>query len=376
MLDTILRWCGARRGRLAACLTGIAALGVFYAVRGSRAAMDWWLAAVSMPCKRLLSALVDPLPFSVCELGATLLILAALVLLLRAVWRGRQGVAYALAALADWVLNLAVLLVWGYAMVCALWGTQYYGAGFAEKAGMTAPAVSIEQLTAITDYYAARVAETADAVPRDPDGGFAVSKADILTTATGLYDALTPRWPFLAGPERRPKPAFYSKLMSAWGFTGYLCPLLGESTLNVDCPAVFLPVTIAHEQAHQRGVAAEQEANFVGVMAAVQCGDAVYAYSGWLFGYLHLSNALHGVDAAAASASYESLPPSAKADLAANNAYWARWEGPVRETGERVYTAFLQSYGQDLGMRSYGACVDLLVEQALPYTTCSAAGTG
>ena len=59
----------------------------------------------------------------------------------------------------------------------------------------------------------------------------------------------------------------------------------------------------------------------------------------------------------------------AQADLAANNAYWKQWEGPVRETGEKVYTTFLQGYGQKLGMRSYGACVDLLVEEFLPYTT-------
>ena len=36
------------------------------------------------------------------------------------------------------------------------------------------------------------------------------------------------------------------------------------------------------------------------------------------------------------------------------------------------YEAFLQSYGQELGMKSYGACVDLLVQEFLPYTTCSA----
>ena len=59
----------------------------------------------------------------------------------------------------------------------------------------------------------------------------------------------------------------------------------------------------------------------------------------------------------------------AQADLAANNAYGKQWEGPVRETGEKVYTTFLQGYGQTLGMRSYGACVDLLVEEFLPNTT-------
>lgn len=90
---------------------------------------------------------------------------------------------------------------------------------------------------------------------------------------------------------------------------------------------------------------------------------------GWLFGYLHLSNALYTADPARAAESYRLLCAEAQADLAANNAYWKQWEGPVRETGEKVYTTFLQGYGQTLGMRSYGACVDLLVEEFLPNTT-------
>mgnify|MGYP002461326240 FL=1 len=95
----------------------------------------------------------------------------------------------------------------------------------------------------------------------------------------------------------------------------------------------------------------------------------MYAYSGWLFGYLHLSNALYEADPALAAASYQTLCAEARADLAANNAYWKQWEGPVKQTGEKVYTTFLQGYGQDLGMRSYGACVDLLVEEFLTNTT-------
>ena len=344
----------AHRAALAGLAGALAALALFWLARSHRAAMDWWVEAVSMPLKRGLGALCDPLPFSVCEAGATLLILGALGLLGRAVWRAAHGQPAALGAFG---LHLAVLLLWGYWGVCALWGTQYYAAGFAEKAGLEAAPVSAAQLEAVTRYFGRQVTAWADAVPRDGEGRFAVSREDIMGDTAGLYDGLTGRWAFLEGPDRRAKPAFYSKLMSAWGFTGYLCPLTGESTLNVDCPEVFLPVTIA-----------EQEANFVGILASIASGRPAYVYSGWLYGYQHLSNALYRADPEAASACMAELPAAARADFVYNNAYWASWEGPIREVGETVYDNFLRSYGQELGMQSYGACVDLLVAEFLPLT--------
>ncbi len=359
----VRRFAKHHRCALALLTAGAAALGAFWALRGSAAAMAWWVDTVSMPAKRLLSVLVDPLPFSGCELGAVLLILLVLAGLGRCAWRKAHGRP---ADLGGWAVRLAALLVWLYALVCALWGTQYYVPGFAARAGIAAGPVATEDLAAVARYFAAQVNACAGAVPRTADGGFGVPVRDILADTQGLYDGLAAEYPFLAGPERRPKPAFFSKLMSAWGFTGYLCPLLGESTLNVDCPAVFLPVTVCHELAHQRGVAAEQEANFVGIRAAAESGRPVYAYSGWLFGFLHLSNALYSADPTLANEVYDVLCPAARADLAANNAYWARWEGPVRDTGEQVYEAMLHSYDQPLGMRSYGACVDLLTAWYLP----------
>ena len=245
--------------------------------------------------------------------------------------------------------------------------TAWTGARFADAEAIVFLSATGIAVRAIAPHVRDKFTDPA-VVSVDEAGRFAVPRGEIMAqgSTAGLYDGLTVRWPFLAGPDRRAKPAFYSKLMSAWGFTGYLCPLTGESTLNVDCPEVFLPVTIAHEYAHQRGVAAEQEANFVGIMAAVASGRPAYVYSGWLYGYLHLSNALYRADPAAAAACMAGLPAAARADFDLNNAYWASWEGPIREVGETVYDAFLHSYGQELGMQSYGACVDLLVEEFLP----------
>lgn len=343
-----------QRACLVLLAAGLAALCCFRAARHSSAAMQWWVEQVSMPFKRGISAAVDLFPFSFCELAATAAILVCLAGLVRRIRRRRS--------LCAWVLHVGTAAVWIYAGVCALWGTQYYAPTFAEQAGMSAPALSTEQLAAVAAWFAEQVNASADAVPRDGDGAFAVSRQEILSDAAGVFDGILSDYPFLSGPARTPKPAFYSRLMSAAGFTGYLCPLFGESTLNVDCPAVFLPATVAHEISHQRGVAAEQEANFVGIRAATTCGNAAYEYSGWLMGYLYLSNAWYSADPQAAGENYAALCAQARTDMAENNAYWAAWEGPVREAGSTVYTGFLNAYDQPLGMKSYGACVDLLVE--------------
>lgn len=47
--------------------------------------------------------------------------------------------------------------------------------------------------------------------------------------------------------------------------------------------------------------------------------------------------------------------------LRVNNAYWRQFDSPVSEAADSAYSGFLQSYDQELGSRSYGAVVDLLV---------------
>ena len=221
--------------------------------------------------------------------------------------------------------------------------------------------MQVEELRAVTLWFRDRVNETAQQVPRTENGLFAVSAEEILQQAQGLYNGMQREYPALTGPERKIKPAAYSKLMSLAGFTGYLFPLAGETTVNVDCPAVLIPATVAHEISHQRGVAPEQEANFCAVRASELSGNAVYEYSGWLFGYIHLYNALLRADPESAIEAAAGLCPAASADLADNSAYWNARQGPVKTVSQKNYSAFIKGYGQTMGMASYGACVELLV---------------
>ena len=158
------------------------------------------------------------------------------------------------------------------------------------------------------------------------------------------------------------KPLLCSKLQSSLGFTGIYSPITGEANVNIDAPSCLLPATIAHEMSHQRMVALEDEANFVGIAACVTSDDPLFQYSGYLMGLIHLCNALYPV---APDTWYEiagtHFTPELFTDWDDNNAYWAQRSSPMEEKAAEVYDSFLKGNDQELGIRSYGACVDLLV---------------
>jgi hypothetical protein len=255
-----------------------------------------------------------------------------------------------------------------YAGFCLLWGVYYYTSDFETQSGICAQLVSVEQLKSVTAYFARLANKYAVQVQRDENGLFAEDMDAIFARSDTLYDNVEEQFPCLAGDGLHAKPFMFSKAMSYINFTGFFFPFTGEANINVDSPDCLIPSTIAHELAHQRGVAQEDEANFVAVLSSLESGDAAYCYSACLLSYIHLGNALYKADRDAWLEIYSTLCPQVLADFADNNAYWAQFETPVSTVSDAVYTGFLQSYGQSLGLQSYGACVDLLVAYYYEYS--------
>ena len=259
------------------------------------------------------------------------------------------------------VLGLACLFLTTYGFYCVTWGVNYYADGFQEKSGIYAQPVTAEELERVALYFTEKLEETAGQVARDENGVFAVPREDIFACSTQVYDSLSREFPFLARTDREPKKMFFSRLFSAMNFTGFYSPYTGESNLNVDSPACLLPANIAHELAHQRGIASEQECNFLAVAAAASSEDPAYRYSGYLMGYIHLSNALYRADPARWAELRGLLPEAVTADLRYHSAYWAQFEGLTAKVSTAIYDNALKSYGQAAGIQSYGTVVDLLV---------------
>ena len=259
------------------------------------------------------------------------------------------------------LMGMACLCLTAYGFYCAAWGVNYYADGFQVKSGIYAKPVEEAELDRVATWFAQRLAEAADGVARDGEGVFAVPREEIFAASTGVYGNISQEFPFLAREDRVPKKMFFSRLFSAMNFTGFYSPYTGESNLNVDSPACLLPANIAHELAHQRGIASEQECNFLAIAASTSSDDPAYRYSGYLMGYIHLGNALYRADRERWSELRSSLPETVLADLRYHSAYWDQFEGLTARVSKSIYDSALKSYGQADGIQSYGTVVDLLV---------------
>ena len=317
---------------------------------------------ITTPIRRMMGWLCDFLPFSVMETLILLAAFLAVIILIRSIFllirrHGKTEKAIVLTRTIGFFLAAALLIWDGY---CWLWGLDYYKPGFSELSGLSDRPVSAEELSAATAHYAAEANRLSLLVSRDENGLFNESLTDILEQSDEIYAGLADVYPFLNAPHRTPKAMRFSGLMSRIGYTGVYFPFTSETNINIDAPLALIPSTIAHELAHQRGIAPEQDANFVAVRACMTSGKNAYAYSGALLAYIHLGNALYEADRAAWETVYNSLSAEVKADLAENNRYWEAFRGTGQETADKIYEAFLSSYGQTFGTKSYGACVDLL----------------
>ena len=341
-------------------LAALAALFGFYRIIITDRSIANAVVAVTQSIKDHFSALWYTVPFSVVEWFYVLFILGVLIWVAALVIRllkCREKLHKAYHTLLS--LTCVCLGVWWF--YCMMWGVNYYADGFQEKSGIYAQAVSVDELERVTRHFAEHLAELSDDVSRDENGVFAADRDEIFSTSTSVYDTISQEFPFLAREDRIPKKMFFSRLFSHMNFTGFYTPFTGESNLNVDSPVCLLPANIAHELAHQRGIASEQECNFLAILASTTCSDINYRYSGYLMGYIHLGNALYRADRDRWQAVYSLLPEDVRADLRYHSEYWAQFQGSAATVSQKIYDTTLKGYGQSDGIKSYGTVVDLLV---------------
>ncbi|MFI3253308.1 MAG: DUF3810 domain-containing protein [Eubacteriales bacterium] len=338
---------------------------LFYITRNNWKIMLWWTETILPYLAHPLGKLTALVPFSVGEFLVIALVLGIIFNSCRQIYRKiYKGYPLVNPSHIFFFLSLAL---WIWASMSWMWNVLYYVPTLAERSDLTIAPYPIEDLISLTEYFVQGASEYASQVSRDEEGYFNVPRSQYFTEGISLYENIEDQFPFLTMNSVRAKYLTLSYLQSYFGFTGVYIPFTGEANINVHSPSVLQPAVLAHEMAHQRLIAPELEANFLSIVACLSSENNTFLYSGYLFGLIQLSNALYPVAPDQWGEIVDQyFTPELSHDWQSNYNYWQSFQSPVEDVAKDVYDGFLKSNDQRLGIRSYGACVDLLVAYFYP----------
>ena len=351
---------------------------LFYALRFNTAVMSWISMRVALPIRGFLGLITSIFPFSLMEVAIAAAIVGTIVYIFKTIKLTVNSRKRRIRVLSKRLLHIAVAALYIWGAFCWLWNTGYFARGFAERNGIEPREVSVYELIALTEMFAARASELAPTMSRDADGRLNEDRRAVFAASGDIFQNIAQEFPELGRKTFRPKPMMFSWLMSRTGYSGIYFALTGEANINSNIPMSTMPATIAHELAHQLGVHAEDEANFVAIIASISSEHPVYVYSGYFFGLIHLMNALHTADPAAWADIFATFSPELRRDWTDNRDFWRAQRTvdtgigfldtvltavteTAREAVNTFYDGFLRAQNQELGLQSYGACVDLLI---------------
>ena len=159
------------------------------------------------------------------------------------------------------------------------------------------------------------------------------------------------------------KKSIFSLPLSYMGYGGYINPFTLEAQVNAYQPKLRLLTTSAHEIAHQLGYAAEEEANFIAIDAALQSEDLYMQYAGY---HLALGYALadcrkrKDIDS---KGLYKKLSAGVLKQYLQVSAFWQKYQNPLEPLFKKSYDTYLKANNQTAGINSYSLVVGLLLHK-------------
>lgn len=162
------------------------------------------------------------------------------------------------------------------------------------------------------------------------------------------------------GKFTQPKPVYFSGLLTRLGISGFYFPFTGEPNYNADAPDFQIVFSMAHEMAHQRGVARESEANFVAYLVCVNSRDPFVRYSGYRNGLGVLSE-LHSREPEKARKLAGQLGAGYREDSRRAAQFWAKSAGAAGALGQRINDLYLRANRIKSGVEDYRGSTALII---------------
>ena len=188
-----------------------------------------------------------------------------------------------------------------------------------------------------------------------------LNRSQIKETSLLAYKELELKHPQFKIEQSSIKHSLFSIPLTYMGFAGYLNPITNEAQVNSLIPKNNYPSTLCHEIAHQVGIAAESEANFVGYLAAIHSKDTYYNYSGYLTALRYCLFDIYRANPEEFELLKKDINKGILKDMQQSRDFWESYQNWSEKYFKKFYDSFLKVNKQKDGIKGYNKMVSLLM---------------
>lgn len=254
-------------------------------------------------------------------------------------------------------LSIACLMY----MICH--GANFYRYPLEKNMELDTSQKDVDQLYAVCVELAkgAAAARAELGTPDDELYTFSESIYTELTRTSSGYDKITEEYGFLKTSIFRQKPVMLSGAWSYTGIVGMYFPFFAECNINTAQPDYAIPFTASHESAHSRGIAFENECNFLAFLSCINSEYPEFRYSGYMEAYKFCANELLAADSDLWHQAQQYCTDGMRLDFLGMNQYIDDHEGEISEVSGEVNDTFITIQGVPEGSLSYNRMTELVL---------------
>ena len=319
-----------------------------FAVGKSPGIAEWYVANIYPIPATILSFVSALFPFSLYDLFLILLIpafimLVVLMILRKIKWgRGLRILAY----------SVLILIAWFY----FAWGFAYFRQDFYTRCNIQQTVFDADTFKSFAFDFAADANNAYIHVSE-------INKDSVNQKIEQQYEKLKEvlkiKYP---NGKRKTKRMMYEFFYTKASISGYFGPFFNEVHVNHFAPDMQYPFTLAHEKAHQFGVASEAECNLYAFIVCATSDDAQLRYSAYLSTLSYVLT------------NYRKTFPNEYRDLVGlidkriisdvntiSNHWISSQNQTINKAHREVYDTYLKTNQINTGIQNYSDVVSLLI---------------
>ena len=340
------------------CLTALTA--VLHIISAfSETFSDFFNLNISSAVRFITAKITDLLPFSLAEALILLIPVIAFILIRYA----SKNHADSWGSVFTYIASLLSVACLFYILFFWSFGVGYNTTPIDKKLNLERKPVSAEELYNTAIILAEKTNEEAKNVAFR-SMSFSIMPYDIDELSEKLnddYKAFSTNNKILSNFRSNIKPVILSRPLSYTHITGIYSYFTGEANLNTYFPDYTLPFTAAHELAHQRGIAKEDEASFVAFLVSKDRADPYIRYSAYINMLDYVLNALYIADQDLYSKAIRELNGNILYELISYSDFFDQFKDSLASSvSGSINDTYLKINGTE-GEKSYGMVVDLAV---------------